>query len=286
MKIAIIGANARLARYIREVVNADGYSRDNISYDRESIQSKIKGYDVAIIAIGLTKGDQSKMYEVNVKTLQEILMGLDVKRVMFLSSIAVYGRKNYENYDESSPVLNTSNKHDYYGWTKLLGEKMVMQYHKDYIILRIGTVFGELYDEYVKMIMMWKEKGPFYFGDGNNRVPFIYARDVAQFISKNLSSQGIVNVTSEGIRFLDVIEDVRAVFNIDKQPLPFYKYVGNIYKMSSIIGKIIEIYYKNQSDIYPLTLSRSFNISKTRQMGLEITPFKEAIKCFLSKINT
>ncbi len=285
MKIAIIGANSRLAKYILEVVNGDRFSRDNIEYNKESIQNKIKNYDLAILAVGITQGDERKLYNVNVKTIQEILMGLDTKKVVFLSSIAVYGRKNYENYDENAPVINKPTKHDFYGWTKLLGERLIMEYQKDYLILRIGTVFGEMYDEYINMINIWKAQGPFYFGDGNNKIPFIYARDIAKFISKNLSSHGIVNVTSQGIRFLDVIEDVRTVFKIDKQSLPFYKYIANRYKIPTLIGKIIEFYYQNTDRIYPLTLSRSFNISKAKSMGLEITPFKEAIKCFLSKIN-
>lgn len=285
MKIAVIGANSRISKYLAEIIKFDGFSRSNIAYDKETIQNKIKNYDIAILAIGLTAGAKDIMYKVNVKILEEILQGLNVKNTIFLSSIAVYGRKNYENYDENSPVIDSAGAHDFYGLTKLMGEKLVAQYSSSYLILRIGTIFGEYYQEYIDMIKLWKKEGPFYFKDGKNKIPFIYARDVAKFIAKNILSSGLVNVTSEGIEFIEIIEAIRQEFNIQEQAYPLYLKIAKKIPIFSIeIAKLLEMYYMNKDKIYPLTLSRSFNIEKALKMGLELTPFRKAIKCFSAYI--
>ncbi|MEM1971104.1 MAG: NAD(P)-dependent oxidoreductase [Candidatus Anstonellales archaeon] len=286
MKIALIGANSRIARYISEFISYDPYSRQNISYDRESIANKVKGYDVVIITIGITKGSADDIWRVNYKIVDEILQGLNSDRIIFLSSIAVYGRRSFSGFDESSPTQ----PNDAYGASKLAAERIVMQSSKRARILRIGTIFGEYYEQYLDMLRAWKRHGPFYFGDGKNTVPFIYARDVAKFISKNLefNNSDVINLTSPGIEFMQVIRDVSEVLGIQMNPRPVRELFGARLKVpiiSTILGYAMEYIYSRKEEIYPITLSRSFNITKALSYGLELTEFKQAIKCFVPYID-
>ncbi|MEM0382717.1 MAG: NAD(P)-dependent oxidoreductase [Candidatus Anstonellales archaeon] len=286
MKIALIGANSRIARYISEFIPYDPYSRQNISYDRESIANKVKGYDVVIIAIGITKGSADDIWRVNYKIVDEILQGLNSDRIIFLSSIAVYGRRNFSGFDESSPTR----PNDAYGASKLAAERTVIQSSKRAKILRIGTVFGEYYEQYLNMLRAWKRHGPFYFGDGKNTVPFIYARDVAKFISKNLefNNSDVINLTSPGIEFMQIIRDVSEVLGIQMNPRPVRELFRARLKVpiiSTILGYTMEYIYSRKEEIYPITLSRSFNITKALSYGLELTEFKQAIKCFVPYID-
>ncbi|MCX8154246.1 MAG: NAD-dependent epimerase/dehydratase family protein [Candidatus Micrarchaeota archaeon] len=281
MRIAVLGSTSRFAKYLSEYIEYTGFSRSNFSYTQEDASRYLHDYDVIIMTQGITRGKKDEIWRANVESVERVIEGLrDDQKIIFLSSIAVYGRRNYRDYTEDSPAI----PNDPYGESKLIGEKLILESSNPYLIMRVGTMYGEHYNEYINMIKLWKDRGPFYFGDGKNLVPFTYARDVARFLRDNLRSDNvIVNVTSEGISFMDVIESVRQVFNIKSEPVPFREIVEREIKypfISKILSYVLEYKYTRRDDIYPITLSRSFRIDLARRMGFVVTEFRESLKCF------
>ncbi|NPA22104.1 MAG: NAD(P)-dependent oxidoreductase [Candidatus Micrarchaeota archaeon] len=258
MKVAITGASGRLAQYFKEVFpDAIPITRANNSYETEDLRRAIKDVDYVIHLAGKIYGKD--VYKVNVELAENLYHALEHQKLFFASSIAVYGRRDLTNADENTPPM----PNDDYGRGKLKAEEILRE-HKPHIIARIGTLYGEHYPEYIKMIKLWK-LWPFYFS--NNHVPFTYARDVARFAL--LDVQGTYVLSSPGYPFLEVVNAVREVFSIKKPPIKLPKLLAHL-----MLGEKAK----------PLLLDRTFNPAKALKAGWRITPFKEGIRCFLTKL--
>lgn len=256
MKIAITGASGTLARYFKEEFpDALLLSRKNCTYETEDLRKKLKDVDYVIHLAGKIFGKD--LFKANVKVTENLVNALDKQKLFFASTIAVYGRRDLENVDENTePEPN-----DLYGLTKLYAEHIIRETHKNHVIARIGTIYGEYYSIYIKMLKLWKV-WPFYFK--NVRVPFTYARDVVEF--SKLPLKGTYIVSSPGYKMLEIINDVKEVLGIKKPPI----------KVPVPLGKLLL-----KEKIVPLILDRSFNVEKSLNRGWKITPFKEGIKAFL-----
>ncbi|WP_420917912.1 SDR family NAD(P)-dependent oxidoreductase [Pyrodictium abyssi] len=144
--------------------------------------------------------------DVNVKgtlNVLELARRLDVERVVFASSVAVYGEPKYLPIDEEHP-LEPANL---YGETKLMGERLLWRYQRDYglkpIALRYFNVYGPgmrggPYAGVVhKFITTLLEGGtPAIYGDGEQTRDFVYVGDVAEANWKALETGyvGAVNI--------------------------------------------------------------------------------------------
>ena len=121
---------------------------------------------------------------------------LDIGRVVFCSSAAVYGKPMELPVKESHPLrpLNL------YGVTKLAGEKLMESYHDNYgietVSLRFGNVFGVgLYTNYDTVIPKFVRMGlrgePLtVYGDGTSSRDFVHVEDVVQAVILSLTSEG------------------------------------------------------------------------------------------------
>ena len=121
---------------------------------------------------------------------------LDIRRVVFCSSAAVYGRPSELPVKESHPLrpLNL------YGVTKLAGEKLMEAYHDNYgietVSLRFGNVFGVgLYTNYDTVIPKFVRLGlrgePLtVYGDGDSSRDFVHVEDVVRAVVLSLKSEG------------------------------------------------------------------------------------------------
>lgn len=113
---------------------------------------------------------------------------LDIGKVVFCSSAAVYGKPVKMPVSEGHPLrpLNL------YGVTKLAGEKLMEVYYDNYgietISLRLGNVFGVgLYSNYETVIPKFVRQGlggkPLtVYGDGKNSRDFVHVEDIVQAI--------------------------------------------------------------------------------------------------------
>ena len=121
---------------------------------------------------------------------------LDIRKVVFCSSAAVYGKPMELPVKESHPLrpLNL------YGVTKLAGEKLMEAYHYNYgietVSLRFGNVFGVgLYTNYDTVIPKFVRLGlrgdPLtVYGDGTSSRDFVHVEDVVQAVILSLTSDG------------------------------------------------------------------------------------------------
>ncbi len=120
---------------------------------------------------------------------------LDIEKVVFCSSAAVYGRPVKLPVTESHPLrpLNL------YGVTKLSGEKLMDTYWENHgietIILRFGNVYGVgLYTNYETVIpkfvrMGLKDEALTVYGDGTSSRDYVHVEDIVQAITRALNSK-------------------------------------------------------------------------------------------------
>lgn len=135
----------------------------------------------------------------------ELARKLDAQRVVYASSVAVYGEPQYLPIDENHP-LSPANL---YGLTKLMGEQLLWRYSEDYglsvIALRYFNVYGPRMRRgpYAGVVYRFIEalmsgEAPTIFGDGEQTRDFVYVYDVAEANLKALESSytGAVNIGS------------------------------------------------------------------------------------------
>jgi UDP-glucose 4-epimerase len=148
----------------------------------------------------------------------EAARSLDIGKVVFCSSAAVYGNPAELPVIESHPLrpLNL------YGVTKLAGEKLMESYFDNYgietIILRFGNVFGVgLYTNYDTVIPKFVRMGlagePLtVYGDGTSSRDFVHVEDIVQSVKLSLVSEGrggeVYNVGGETLEIGSLAESV------------------------------------------------------------------------------
>lgn len=122
---------------------------------------------------------------------------LDIDRVVFCSSAAVYGRPTEIPIREGHPLrpLNL------YGVTKVAGEKLMDAYWDNYgietISLRLGNVFGlGLFTNYDTVIPKFVRMGLngealTVYGDGTSSRDYVHIEDVVQALELSLRAKGI-----------------------------------------------------------------------------------------------
>jgi len=106
----------------------------------------------------------------------------NVRRVVFFSTIAVYGYQSGRLLDETTPPCPDS----FYGQTKRAAEEIVLTaQHSDGqplgVVLRPGAVYGERVKGNYRLLLTLLRRGWFVpIGNGHNRRTIIYDRDLAQ----------------------------------------------------------------------------------------------------------
>lgn len=108
-----------------------------------------------------------------------------VKRFVHASSIAVYGNPRIRPTPESAPL----NPVTPYGWSKLFAEDAVRHAGLDWVILRLGVIYGPGIEEgFVSIARMVKTGRMSLIGRGDNRIPLVHAKDVARAMALAVKS--------------------------------------------------------------------------------------------------
>ena len=174
---------------------------------------------------GLTqcKERPEEAVSINIYGTQQVLEAarrLDIKKVVFCSSAAVYGTPIEMPVDEGHPLrpLNL------YGVTKLAGEKLMEAYHETHgmetVSLRFGNVFGVgLYTHWATVIPKFVRQGLegealTIYGDGHNSRDFVHVEDIVKAIALALKKRGVAgeafNVGGETLeigRLAEIVSD-------------------------------------------------------------------------------
>lgn len=205
MKITIIGASGFVGTCLIEVLEREKYELRNIdkqqSYfypqittianvlDKEGITSLLKGTDVVVLLAAEHRDDVSPTslyYEVNVQGMRNTLEAMEingVKRIVFTSSVAVYGL-NKKNPNEE----HLTDPFNHYGKSKWQAEQILQEWYKSHSdwninILRPTVIFGERNRGNVYNLLKQISSGKFLMvGDGNNKKSMAYVGNIVAFI--------------------------------------------------------------------------------------------------------
>ena len=156
MKVALIGANGQLGTDIRntkpknvEILPLTRKELDITNKDKVFSLLKELSPDVIINTAAFHKTDECeekedlafKVNTIAVKYLAEVSASINTKLVHISTDYVFDGKKlgKKEPYFES----DTPNPINIYGLSKYAGEKTVINYADDYLIVRISSVFGK-----------------------------------------------------------------------------------------------------------------------------------------------
>lgn len=199
----------------------------------------------------------------------------NIKRFIYISSAAVYGKPIYLPIDEKHPT----NPMSPYGMSKLTGERYSMLYHDLYGLpvtcVRLFNIFGfqNSKDSYSGVITKFidrvkDDKNPVIFGDGDQIRDFIYVNDVINIISETIENKGtigeVLNVgTGNPTKIVNLSEAIIKIF--DKKLMPEFT--------SPKIGDIRESY----ADITKMKNMLGYEPKYSLEQGL-ICLIKDVIK--------
>jgi len=167
-----------------EIVNGD--LTDGVSLKR-AVQGIERVYNVG--AKTGPWGPENVYCAINVQGLADLIhaaMDAGVQRIVHTSSITVYGHSLHGIVTEDNPFHAEDNP---YSRTKIAGEKLIANLVKDQgapvVIVRPAWIYGPRdtasFAKYVSRV----ESGKFFLiGSGQNIVPTVYVRDVAQGLLK------------------------------------------------------------------------------------------------------
>jgi len=207
--ILLTGATGEIGPYVIEALHNLGYKIRTLSVDplpvnvsangiesrigdvtnTSDVQSAMQGVEAVIhmAALRQTMNPKTEVAEkykrVNVggtKTVVDEAIKADVKRIVFFSTIHVYG-------DASNQIINeltTPQPDTLYAKTKLDGEKVVLSAKNNGqpigVVLRLAAVYGPRVTGNYKQLLMVLAKNRFIpIGQGENRRTLIYVKDVA-----------------------------------------------------------------------------------------------------------
>lgn len=233
--------------------------------NKEGLKNELSDCGVLIHLAGCMKfHDNKALCEGNVILTQNLLAAIPAHaRVIFASSIAVYGKNLPGIADETTPV----NPDSVYAQTKYKAEEMVMA-RKNSIALRIGPIYGLGYEDYPKFIKLIKNGRMVIFGDGKNNIPFVHAVDVANAIKNALAARpGVYIVAGPGERQEKIYEIVAKKFNVAPPRIKIPLKIALLFaylleKISLLSGKKPFI---SREIVNLLGKNRIFNFSKAQK---------------------
>lgn len=157
--------------------------------DPANMGSGLKDADVVILLAAQHRDDVSPVslyYDTNVggmKTTLEAMEKNNCKRIIFFSSVAVYGL-NKKNPDENHPA----DPFNHYGKSKWQAEEVLREWYKSHPdwnidIIRPTVIFGERNRGNVYNLLKQISSGKFLMvGKGNNRKSMAYVGNIVAFV--------------------------------------------------------------------------------------------------------
>jgi len=179
------------------------------------------GYDVVVLTSAYTDVDgcernRDLAYKINAEGVRNIVDNLKNENLVYVSTDYVFdGEKgNYKEEDATNPI-------NYYGKTKLIGEKIVKDY-KDHLIARTSVIYGDNKLSFVLWVInALKSSKDIYLLEDSYASPTFninFAEALYELIKNN--EQGIYHVTgSERINRYDFGLKIAEVFNLNKDSI-------------------------------------------------------------------
>jgi nucleoside-diphosphate-sugar epimerase len=155
--------------------------------DREALASAVEGVDRVLHCAARTGpwGSEAEYQDVNVRalvTLVDVALAAGVRRLVHVSSITVHGNDVRGAVDETAPLHAEPNP---YSRSKVAGERVLARMIEErgvpVTIVRPGWIYGPRDSaSFSRFATMIRAERMVMIGSGQNRVPLIYVRDVAE----------------------------------------------------------------------------------------------------------
>jgi len=227
--------------------------------------------------------DRAAMVRVNVTGTESLLEACTqrrTRRVVYLSSLVVFGMKPQNNLDESAPVVHTR---DNYNYTKILAEQVVQRYQAGgtpIVIIRPPYIYGprdrQFFPRLVDAIMSGKFK---YIGRGDNPLTLCYVGnlvDAMMLAAENQAAVGNTYIITDGdsITRRELVDIICRSLGVDppKRHAPVFvaraavPVLEGVYRLFRLKGRPLVNRFKFKFMHTPLT----FDIGKARdELGYE-----------------
>ena len=205
MKITLIGASGFVGTRLIELLKQNNYFLQNVDkkqsrfhseitviadvLDKNNLVTLLDNTDVVILLAAEHRDDvtpTSLYYDVNVGGMRNTLEAMEangVKRIIFTSSVAVYGL-NKNNPTETYPA----DPFNHYGKSKWEAEKVLQEWYKvhpdwNINVIRPTVIFGERNRGNVYNLLKQISSGRFLMvGKGNNKKSMAYVGNIVAFI--------------------------------------------------------------------------------------------------------
>lgn len=280
MKIAVIGANGMLgtdfcdfllAKEV-ELIKWDLPEMDITNVDKtintiKKEKPNIIFHFAAYTDVDAAENDKAKAYAINTQgTWTLALAAKETKaKLLYMSTDYVFdGEKGIDYLESDKP-----NPINYYGLTKLLGEKAIIQHLKKYFIIRSSWLYGKNGRNFVSTIIkLTKEKDTLEVVSDQIGTP-TYTKDICEHIYAIANSEhfGIFHLTNSG-------------------KCSWYDFASAIIKEAGLKNKILP----TKSDRINRAAKRpaysaleNFNYQTIFKQSLR--PWREALKAYLKESN-
>jgi nucleoside-diphosphate-sugar epimerase len=246
--------------------------------DKCSLSEAVSGVDIIfhIAAILPNKNYRARdMYSVNyegTRFLFEAAKINAVKQFIFLSTAFVGWQKNNNSPNE----LSRCNPSTDYEKSKYKAENYLLENASDAIkvsIIRPGFLYGPGCIGLAPLFASIKRKKYFYIGDGNNLFELTYIDDLMGLligIIKDKRAYNEIFIISEEnpVSLKEFVSEIAYQLRVDAPRFHIPKIIG---VLGSIICQYVENNFNiklplNRSALKTLTLSRSFNVMKARNI--------------------
>lgn len=208
----------------KDIIGKATYVHGDIN-DKKAIENAIKKHDYVVHAAAALPILREKkiIYHVNIDGTKKVLdaaLKAKVKRLVFISTTAMYGVPKHLPETETSPIDPIG----FYGESKAAAEKLCLEYDKKGLqanILRPKTFLGP---ERLGVFEVWFEaiytgKRVFILGKGNNKYQLLAVTDVVDAIIKALTNKTHGEIFNVGAKeFTTWKEDLDHVISYAKTP--------------------------------------------------------------------
>lgn len=270
-KVLIIGSNSQIGKTLKNKNdnNSIFYYRNSkqLNYYDKKLEYKILKINPKIIVnlAAFTNVEQAEINKIKAKFINASI----IKKICKICK----KRKIKLIHISTDYVFNTSKKkslpeeyrkkpQNYYGYTKLLGEKHIINSNISYVIIRTSWVFSEFKENFVKKIIKLYKK---------NKTLKVVKDEIGRPTSSELLTVAILSF----IKILDNKELFREIIHISNNG-----YVSRF----NYAKKILELYFKEKKlNLIPV-LSKDFKTLAHRSK-FSILNINKAKKKYKFKIN-
>ncbi|MBI2613854.1 MAG: NAD(P)-dependent oxidoreductase [Candidatus Levybacteria bacterium] len=163
--------------------------------NKKAIENALKNQDYVVHAAAALPILREKkiIFDININGTENVLSSAlqnKIKRLVFISSTAVYGIPRHLPETETNPLDPIG----YYGESKVAGEKLCLEYFKKGLSVNILRPKSFLGPERLGIFELWfeaiyRDKSVFILGNGNNKYQLLAVSDVVDAIIRAMESE-------------------------------------------------------------------------------------------------